>query len=40
VIEAMKMGNSIKAQRGGAIQEVLVSAGDSVSFGTPLLVIG
>ena len=40
VIEAMKMGNSIKAQRDGTIGEVLVSAGDSVGFGAPLLVIG
>ena len=40
VIEAMKMGNSIKAQRDGIVQEVLVSAGDPVGFGTPLLVIG
>ena len=40
VIEAMKMGNSIKAQRDGTVQEVFVSAGDPVVFGTPLLVIG
>ncbi len=40
VIEAMKMGNSIKAQRDGTVREVFVSAGDSVGFATPLLVIG
>jgi biotin carboxyl carrier protein len=40
VIEAMKMGNSIRAQRDGTIQEVLVSPGDSVAFGSPLFVIG
>jgi acetyl-CoA/propionyl-CoA carboxylase biotin carboxyl carrier protein len=40
VIEAMKMGNSIRAQRDGTIQDVMVSAGDSVAFGSPLFVIG
>jgi len=39
VIEAMKMSNSIKAQRDCTVQDVLVSAGDSVPFGTPLFVI-
>ncbi len=39
VIEAMKMGNSIKAQKGGVVSEVLVSAGDSVAFGTSLVVL-
>ena len=39
VIEAMKMANSIKAQRDCTVQEVLVSAGDSVPFGAPLFVI-
>ena len=40
VIEAMKMGNSIKAQRGGTIVDVLIAPGQSVGFGAPLVVIG
>ncbi len=40
VIEAMKMGNSIKAQRAGTIKDVLVSSGDSVAYGAALVVIG
>ncbi len=39
VIEAMKMGNSIKAQRAGTIREVLVSSGQTVGFGAPLFVM-
>ena len=39
VIEAMKMSNIIKSQRDCSIKNVLVSAGDSVPFGTPLFVI-
>ncbi|MGI5835340.1 MAG: biotin/lipoyl-containing protein [Chloroflexota bacterium] len=39
VIEAMKMGNSIKAQRAGTIKDVLVSPGQSVGFGAPIVVI-
>jgi len=39
VIEAMKMANHIKAQQDCTVQDVLVSAGDSVPFGAPLLVI-
>ncbi|MHB0871765.1 MAG: biotin/lipoyl-containing protein, partial [Chloroflexota bacterium] len=39
VIEAMKMGNSIKAQRAGSIREVLVSSGQTVGFGAPLFVM-
>jgi glutaconyl-CoA decarboxylase len=39
VIEAMKMGNSIKAMRDGIVREVLVSPGASVAFGALLLVI-
>ncbi|MGE5618553.1 MAG: biotin/lipoyl-containing protein [Sphingomonadaceae bacterium] len=39
VIEAMKMGNSIKAQRGGTVKEVLVSAGQTVGFGDALVVL-
>jgi biotin carboxyl carrier protein len=39
VIEAMKMGNSVKAQREGTIREVLVAPGQTVAFGAPLLVL-
>lgn len=39
VIEAMKMANSIKAQRDCTVREVLISAGDNVPFGTPLFAI-
>jgi glutaconyl-CoA decarboxylase len=40
VIEAMKMGNSIKAQRDGLINEVVVAPGQTVAFGAPLVVLG
>jgi biotin carboxyl carrier protein len=39
VIEAMKMGNSIRAQRDGSVREVLVVPGQSVTFGASLLVL-
>ena len=39
VIEAMKMGNSIRAQRDGVVGEVLVASSQSVAFGAPLLVL-
>ena len=39
VIEAMKMGNSIRAQRDGTVRQVLVAPGQTVAFGTPLLVL-
>jgi pyruvate carboxylase subunit B len=39
VIEAMKMGNSIRAQRVGTVREILVSPGQSVAFGASLLVL-
>jgi biotin carboxyl carrier protein len=37
VIEAMKMGNSIKAQRDGVVREVMVTPGQTVAFGAVLL---
>jgi glutaconyl-CoA decarboxylase len=40
VIEAMKMGNSIKAQRDGLVNEVVVAPGQTVAFGAPLVVLG
>jgi glutaconyl-CoA/methylmalonyl-CoA decarboxylase subunit gamma len=39
VIEAMKMGNSIRAQRDGTVREILIAAGLTVPFGAPLLVL-
>jgi biotin carboxyl carrier protein len=39
VIEAMKMGNSIRAQRDGSVREILVAPGQSVTFGASLLVL-
>jgi biotin carboxyl carrier protein len=39
VIEAMKMGNSVRAQRDGTVREVVVASGQSVAFGAPLLVL-
>jgi glutaconyl-CoA/methylmalonyl-CoA decarboxylase subunit gamma len=39
VIEAMKMGNSVKAPRDGIVAEVCVAAGDTVSFGAPLILL-
>jgi oxaloacetate decarboxylase alpha subunit len=39
VIEAMKMGNSIRAQRDGIVAEVLVAPNQSVAFGAPLLTL-
>jgi glutaconyl-CoA/methylmalonyl-CoA decarboxylase subunit gamma len=39
VIEAMKMGNSVKASRDGVVAEVCVASGDSVTFGAPLVLL-
>jgi biotin carboxyl carrier protein len=39
VIEAMKMGNSIRAQRDGIVRQVLVAPGQTVAFGAALLVL-
>ena len=36
IIEAMKVMNEIKAERGGTIEEIFVDNGDAVEFGTPL----
>ena len=40
VIEAMKMGNSIKAPRDGIVREIPVTPGQTVAFGAPLIVLG
>ena len=37
VIEAMKMGNSVKAPREGFVAEVCVAQGNTVAFGAPLV---
>ena len=39
VVEAMKTFNPIKAPKGGVITEMLVKDGDTVEFGTKLVVI-
>lgn len=39
LLEAMKMENAIHAGRDGVVKEILVSAGDSVLEGNPLIVI-
>ena len=39
VLEAMKMENTIKAGTDGTVKEILVSAGDAVADGAPLVVI-
>lgn len=39
IIEAMKVMNPIKAEKGGRIADVLVSDGQPVEFGQPLVVI-
>ena len=40
LLEAMKMENAIHAGADGTVKEILVSAGDSVLEGTPLITIG
>lgn len=39
ILEAMKMENNINAGTDGTVKEILVSAGDSVLEGNPLIVI-
>jgi len=39
VIEAMKMGNSVKAPRDGVVRGVPVAPGQTVAFGAPLVVL-
>ncbi len=36
IIEAMKVMNEIKAERGGILEEVLAENGEPVEYGTPL----
>ncbi len=40
VVEAMKMENEIASSKAGAVKEVYVSEGSSVSEGEPLFVVG
>jgi biotin carboxyl carrier protein len=40
ILEAMKMENQITAERSGTVQEVKVSAGDTVGSGDVVVVIG
>ena len=39
VLEAMKMNNPIRATQSGEITEVLISVGQQVQYGDPLMVI-
>ncbi|MDD9899737.1 MAG: acetyl-CoA carboxylase biotin carboxyl carrier protein [Alphaproteobacteria bacterium] len=39
IIEAMKVMNPIKADKGGTVQDILVSDAQPVEFGQPLVVI-
>ena len=39
IIEAMKVMNEIKAERAGAIKEILVADGEPVEYGQPLFLI-
>lgn len=39
IIEAMKVMNPIKAEKGGTVQEIIVTDGQPIEFGDPLVVI-
>lgn len=39
VVEAMKMENELRAERDGRVREVLVSEGQSVDAGAPLMIV-
>ena len=39
IIEAMKVMNPIKAEKGGTVQEIIVTEGQPIEFGDPLVVI-
>lgn len=39
LIEAMKTFNPVKAHRGGKVTKILVTSGDPVEYGEPLIVI-
>ncbi|MBN3505795.1 acetyl-CoA carboxylase biotin carboxyl carrier protein [Burkholderia cenocepacia] len=39
IIEVMKLMNALSAESGGVVREILVSDGDTVEYGQPLVVI-
>ncbi len=39
LIEAMKTFNPVKAVKSGTVKEILVKDGDTVEFGTPIMII-
>jgi acetyl-CoA carboxylase biotin carboxyl carrier protein len=39
LVEAMKVFNEIKAEQSGVVEQILVSDGDAVEFGQPLIVL-
>lgn len=39
IIEAMKLMNEIESEYSGKVKEILVNDGDTVEYGTPLLII-
>jgi len=39
IVEAMKVFNEIKAEQSGVVEKILVTDGDAVEFGQPLIVL-
>lgn len=39
LVEAMKVFNEIKAEKSGVVEKILVTDGDAVEFGQPLIVL-
>ena len=39
IIEVMKLMNALSAESGGVVRDILVSDGDTVEYGQPLIVI-
>ncbi|HCT44320.1 MAG TPA: acetyl-CoA carboxylase, biotin carboxyl carrier protein, partial [Phycisphaerales bacterium] len=39
LVEAMKVFNEIKAEQSGVVEKILVTDGDAVEFGQPLIVL-
>ncbi len=37
VIESMKMNNSVRSQTAGVVEEIMVTVGDHVNFGQPMM---
>ncbi len=40
IIEAMKVMNEVKAEKGGVVKEILVQNGQPVEYGQPMFVLG